>query len=458
MNIVLLSRDEKDYIKHKVIRDQILAEKPNINVTLLCGAKVEDEYSEWIYEGYDQFLDSHKNESNKEVTLKLSKFGSQVSPSLYKADRRFVYEYCSEKDLAIEQVFLCEHAINFFEVNNIDAVFMTGGGNLVRNVFYSVAKSSSIKAYRILNASYLNPNREGVRYWFSENNFCLLSGDGFDYPAKQLAEHTSSLMESIEVASYKLDNTAKTKRSTRASLQLKDFCGDLAKNLVKKALKRPDGNRESRIRSAINYHLNKLNSAKADFSSEINIIYALNVPEDAQITLRAPHFRDQLSICQQICNVLPFGARLVLKEHPGHLGMLPYRELSNFLKRNKNASFIDGDESMQEWLGKADVLIVMNSTSALEGFLQGTPVITLGPSYYRCSGLDQPVKSFVELSEALAEAINNSKRNKNSNKQELKSILESLISETVPFPNEIIGEEKYLDVISKGIIRKCEAY
>lgn len=457
MSIILLARDHIDLPKHLEIKSILEKQGLKGDIKILCGEKSRPPtYKvDYIYAGYKDFCEAYRSKTNREIAEELLAKSNLVPSNLYKADRQYIFNFDSTRELEIEQLYLINQALDYIDSNHPSHVFMTGGGNLVRNVFYSVAKSSGIHAYRVLNAQYLNPKRNGARYWFCSNNYCLLSEyteAQFDFDLESVDLHSHSLISDIKKSEYKLDKHAKSKVLSRASISLKSFFYTLVIHLAKRVLRRKDGIRLDQIRSAVSYYMTRPLTTKNLAKDELNIVYALNVPEDAQITLRASHFVDQLSVCQQICNVIPHGVNLVIKEHPGHLGMLSYRALKNFLRKNKNAIFMGGEGSMMELLNEIDVLVVMNSTSALEAFLKGVPVVTLGPSYYRDSGLDFAVKDISKLGQTLESALNS--RGQKIPEKDIYELIGRFLQETWPEPNSVVSEENQLQVIAEGINAK----
>jgi hypothetical protein len=182
-------------------------------------------------------------------------------------------------------------------------------------------------------------------------------------------------------------------------------------------------------------------------------LFPLNVPEDAQILLRAPQFRDVLSICELVSNVLPYGHSLVIKEHPGHLGMIAYRRLRAALKQHKDMQYASGEVRLWGLVKEAKGLITVNSTAALEALVRNIPVIALGEAFYKGTGLTHDVEYLLDLQDVLS---NIGTKNSGKDKQELLlSVIAQLLQETVPAPGVVelmdMPKDNYVRVMAEGV-------
>jgi hypothetical protein len=443
----------RKYVQKRVpvVPVKILCCEPNEEA--LCAGK--DVY--YLLEGYKEFIETHGEMS---VGALASLHGAQsemVPSSLYRGDRRYVFNLVPEKELALQQVYFVEQTKLLFEELRPDFVFMMGGGNLSRNAVYLVGERLGIPCYRILNTSYLNPNRKGVRYWFSTNNFCRLSNrekDRFRYSEAEVRKHASELITSIEKTIYRLDRQARTvARKKRVSLETSAVFRDLKTVMITRNVGLSKKRQSwARLNSLKNHILNNRLATDPREIPKPFFLFPLNVPEDAQLVLRAPHLRDLLSICEQVANVLPYGHTLAIKEHPGHPGMIDYYRLKTVLRYHRNMVFVRAEEKLWDLLGETSALIAVNSTAAIEALVRNIPVVTVGEAFYKGTGLTYDVEYPLHLQRVLSEVISDPMRDARA--EMLLSTLCSILQETVPEPGVIEAEENYLDVIAEGILRK----
>lgn len=468
MRIVLVTRDSVDLWKHEYFRDFVQNQFSEVLVKIICGELNRKLFKpkqdvHYVFDGYEEHLKKYAKLTDKDI-ISVNGLQSSIVPSCqYKSDMRYVRTLASERNLVLEQIYLVEQAKSLLQNFEPELLFMTGGPNLIRNVFFLVGQYLKVRCYRMLNISYLNPDRVGVRYWFNSNNYCRLSNDNndkFNYPEAKAFEHAEKLFTSIRKGKYELDKYARTTaQQTRVSIGLKTIFEDV-KNTV--SFRRFRFNRKSqswnKLRSFKNHLLNKKLATKPYDIPKPFFLFPLNVPEDAQLVLRAPHLKDLLSICEQIANVLPYKHILVIKEHPGHPGMLDNYRLKALLRYHQNIFYVPGNVRLWDLLEDATALITINSTSALEALAKNIPVVTVGEAFYRGTGLTYDVDYLLKLPQILSEVIVDSKRQ--NRKKLLLTTISNFLQETVPPPGKIeeldSPKNNYLNVIAKGILAKIE--
>jgi hypothetical protein len=466
MKVMLVTRDRKDLWKHEYIAGYLRQHVSGVALMICCGERNPAEFEPradvtYVYAGYETFLNEQKSLTKSEIIALHGQQFPVVASSLYQSDRRYVEARASERELALEQVYTVQRAQQLIAEFSPDMMFMTGGGNLIRNVFFDVGQAAGVRVYRVLNTAYLNPGRQGVRYWFSTNNYCRLSGaetEKFDYAAEDIHDHAVRLLESIKNIDYNLDKYARTiARKSRFSVGSKQLLHDMAGALYHRVSDSGRGRSAShRFDSYRNFTLNKRLVTDIAELPEPFFLFPLNVPQDAQLVLRAPHLKDLYSVCEQIANVLPYGYSLVIKEHPGHPGMLQHDHLKVLLRYYPRIYYISADTRLGDILPKTAALITINSTAALEALVNDIPVITMGEAFYRGTGLTYDVTYPLELPHLLTSVITDPKR---ENRQELLlKTVSGLLRETVPAPGQIEPDDdkNFLAVIAEGIKMKAE--
>lgn len=467
MRIALVSRDSRDLYKHEFIRDYIEKYIPVTTFRIFCGEPDKRRHEPrrnvvYQYEEFNEFLESHKNVSDGNLAEFLASTADSVPSSLYRADRRFVLHQVEEHVLALEQLYLVDFMKKRLEDFKPHIMFMTGGGNLVRNVPFFVGEQLGVHCYRVLNASYLNPQRKGMRYWFNANNYCRISlhnYDKFSYDEEKVMNHVKELVSSIASSEYNLDEYARSVASkNRVSPSLKEALNDLRKSVfLKKNTIRKSHPSWKRLISFKNKMLNNKLASTVERIHKPFFIFPLNVPEDAQLVLRAPRYRDILSICEQIANILPYGHVLAIKEHPGHPGMLDHSRLKSVLRCHSNMVYITADVQLRDLFPYTSGLITINSTAGFEALAKGLPVITIGDCFYRGTGITYDTEFLNNIEKALDDALLDPL--KETRIENLKHLLRNLLFETVPAPGEVIEpiDDNNLSIIAQGVLTRIKS-
>ena len=463
MRVVYVSRDSLDLPKANTIRDAVIEEIPNIDFKIVCGERhktkivpQQDVYYplSTISDTADRFADA----TDAELAQELSKYSEIAPPSIYRADQRHIRRIFEPRQLAIEQVHLLETAKRLFEEWHPDVLFTVGGANLARNIYFLTAQSMGVKSFRILPTHYLTPGRKGLRYWFSTNNVCRLSNDAadqFGYSAEDIKLHADELINTVRQGHYKLANYARGKRNSRMTHDLRSL-GQDALNILQS---KPGADiSRKKIRSAWNQmHSRRLAEVRAD-SANPYLLFPLNVPDDAQLTLRAPQMVDLFSVCQQLANCLPLGVDLLLREHPGSPGMLDANQLRALLKRNSNVRFMGGDVEFVNLLTKSIGVVTINSTAGFEAIVAGHPVLLLGEAFYKGGGATYDVTDLHELPKSIGLMIDDPLRNNREEKAHF--LISRILNECHPAPGVIlpIEEDVSTKCLATGIIAKTKSF
>lgn len=121
------------------------------------------------------------------------------------------------------------------------------------------------------------------------------------------------------------------------------------------------------------------------------VFHPLHAGNDAQISIRAPQWRDQLALVEHVASSLPYGFELAIKEHPFEVGALPVSRLVSLLRRNPQIRLLDPSIHAHEVLRRCSAVTTVNSTTGFEGLFFLRPVITYGHGPYRGLGLTHDV-------------------------------------------------------------------
>jgi capsular polysaccharide biosynthesis protein len=136
------------------------------------------------------------------------------------------------------------------------------------------------------------------------------------------------------------------------------------------------------------------------------IFYPIHSAHDAQLTIRATQWENQLALIEHLAVSLPFGYELAIKEHPFEVGGLPVRGFRSLLRRRPEIRLLDPGLPAQEILSHCAALATVNSTTGFEALFLRKPVVTFGHSRYRGLSLTRDIHDPFETPQALLEAVN----------------------------------------------------
>lgn len=135
------------------------------------------------------------------------------------------------------------------------------------------------------------------------------------------------------------------------------------------------------------------------------VYYPLHVWTDVALTLRAPEYLDQYWLLDYLARNVPPTHVVKFKEHPAMVGGLGVRRVRDLLHQHDNLILLHPWINNYEVMRAADAVVTVNSKSGAEALLLGKPVLALGDSFYRSSGLAATVASVAEIPGTLAALI-----------------------------------------------------
>ncbi|NLI10658.1 MAG: hypothetical protein GX447_07905 [Elusimicrobia bacterium] len=115
--------------------------------------------------------------------------------------------------------------------------------------------------------------------------------------------------------------------------------------------------------------------------SQSYIYFPLHVPLDFQLTFREPKYLNQLAIVEYISNVLPYGIKLYIKEHPASIGAYDFWQLKKILKL-ENVKLINPSVNSYDIIKNSMFVVTINSKVGAEALFQGKKVYAFGSPYY----------------------------------------------------------------------------
>jgi hypothetical protein len=170
----------------------------------------------------------------------------------------------------------------------------------------------------------------------------------------------------------------------RNRLQLKTFSINRLKYLNEKFITR-------KFRSLLwnRYAINKVPESEFFF-------FPLHMPGEAQTLIRGGQYPDDIELAINIAKIIPEGATLVVKEHPGYEGwkqLFDLRRLSVF----PNIRLIKSTVSSHELIMKAKAVITINSSVWFESFAFEKRVFCFGDGAFSDHGVCDEISNVLEL-------------------------------------------------------------
>jgi hypothetical protein len=142
-----------------------------------------------------------------------------------------------------------------------------------------------------------------------------------------------------------------------------------------------------------------------NYEKENYLYFPLHYIYDSSLTSMAEPFVNQFYLVELVHRFLPFGYKLVVKEHPAAIGTPPFKKLKKLSKLN-NVILIPYLENSHKIIKYAKAVIVITSTVGVEALYQQKPVITFGDNYYTGQNITIDVRNLHTLPEKIIEAIN----------------------------------------------------
>jgi hypothetical protein len=144
--------------------------------------------------------------------------------------------------------------------------------------------------------------------------------------------------------------------------------------------------------------------------SEMKYIYfPMHKEPELAINFQAPFWHDQLNTIAQISINLPYGYKLLVREHKFNEGRRNSRYL-NTLANFPGVTIIDPFDSQFKYLENANLIVTENGSSGWEGLLMKKPVLSLDNSFFSPTGLSYRYNHGKDLGELVLEALGGDKQ------------------------------------------------
>lgn len=169
--------------------------------------------------------------------------------------------------------------------------------------------------------------------------------------------------------------------------------------------------------------------------------FPLHVPFDSQLTQRGLPFYDQASLIQTISNYLPYGSKLLVKEHPMGRGYYKTSDLKK-LSSIPNVVLLPVTTNSHDILPNAKAIFVINSSVGYEALMYGKTVVTFGRSFYRKQGLTIDINSLYDLETVFDKIENHSVK-----EEDVLKFLYRVKKNTYPVDLYNINKDNYLSKV-----------
>ena len=317
------------------------------------------------------------------------------------------------------------------------------------------------KTYRIHSFLNLDCDVGRQRVWFCANNRTAISGcpeDSFGYDEDAVRAHITSLHEAICARTFKRDMLSRRFRPRRIPVTWGQFAEDVGRTIYfsvplhgRGRLGRLGSNiNRDRLRVLFNSWRNRRVVLPVERLRRTYILFVLNTAYDSQILIRAPEYRDFLSLIELVAGMMPYGYDLALREHPAFPGMLDHGRLVSLQRRHPHVKLVSSDVPLPEVMAEARGVLIINNTAFIDAILSGKPVISLSNGYFTGTGLTREVAHLRDLRIALDELVRGMLDG--DRRAQLVRTMSMLFQET--FPGLEIRHDDKIETINKGILAK----
>ena len=318
---------------------------------------------------------------------------------MYRCDPRYFFEIKSENELIIEQANIERYYNNFILNENIDIVFSGAASYGIWTIPHEISKSKKINSYRMYDFSHLNIDISEPRTWFTQDIYMEsweIENYKFSWNDVEVESFINDYFNGIKENSIVLSKTAIPHRN----LFYADSFFLILKNIVRLFV-RNDNKSKHRLKAIYNLYKTRKKQTSIKNLNFKFLIYPLNAAYDEQLLLRGTYIKDIYSSIQILCNSLPLGVKLVIRQHPVDPGGLSYKKIKNLLYSNNNLHIVDHNIPLDQLIARSCGMITVNSTSAFDSLVNKKPVFVLGRTFYSNSKAVTTLKDIKRLTQEI---------------------------------------------------------
>jgi hypothetical protein len=134
------------------------------------------------------------------------------------------------------------------------------------------------------------------------------------------------------------------------------------------------------------------------------VYFPMHKETDLPLVFQAPRWHDQANTLRILAGALPYGYRLLAREHRFNVGRRP-AHYYEYLSQLPNLVLIDPFGDQFSYIRNADLVVTENGSSGWEGLLFNRPVITLSRTAYDAAGLARKVTNSDEIGTVILDAV-----------------------------------------------------
>ncbi len=135
--------------------------------------------------------------------------------------------------------------------------------------------------------------------------------------------------------------------------------------------------------------------------ADMRYVYlAYHKEPELAINYQAPTWHNQYETAAKVAASLPYGVRLVVREHRFNRGRRPTRFYRDLMAL-PNVILADPFDNQFKYIANASLIVTDNGSTGWEGILFKKPVITLDRTFYDAAGLTHAVREPAQLAAAV---------------------------------------------------------
>jgi len=143
---------------------------------------------------------------------------------------------------------------------------------------------------------------------------------------------------------------------------------------------------------------------QAALSSMKYIYFPMHKETDLPLVMQAPRWHDQRNTIQVLAGALPYGYRILAREHRMNIGSRPgyyYDQLSKL----PNVTLVDPFGDQFNYIRNASLVVTENGSSGWEALMFNRPLISLSRTVYDGAGLSRKIVNQDEIGAEILKAL-----------------------------------------------------
>lgn len=182
-------------------------------------------------------------------------------------------------------------------------------------------------------------------------------------------------------------------------------------------------------------------------------LFPLHVQPENSIDVLGSFYSNQIELVKNIVRSLPYGMKLLVKEHSNSLGSKGYRFYRE-LKNIKNVELIGSQNSNFQLYKEVKIVFSISGTSCYESAMLGIPSIVFTPIFFDGFSTIRCVKDIKNLKESIHSLLSDNIYSKQKDIEHMKYLLNNSFNcyWTDPLHNKIVLEESNIECLSDAFL------